>query len=295
MPRYRGDNVRLTNAIVKTLVVPEGKPDKLWFDTEQRGFFVRKFKSGKATYGVKYALRDGQQRRITLGPVLPSNVDKMRELASEVASKAKHLGTDEVEERRKARKAAKAQKLGDLLPTYLDIREKGSPDKLWKKLRPNSLADVVRYLKRAWHPFHALSPEAVTRQMVVDRMAEITAGSGPIAAKRAHAALSTFYAWLIHNNHCSVANPTMGIKLAKEEPRSRALTQPELVEVWLAADEIGGEFGLIVKLLILTGQRLREIGNLEGAEIDQERRLIELPERRTKNGSLTSCRYRRLP
>jgi integrase len=41
---------------------------------------------------------------------------------------------------------------------------------------------------------------------------------------------------------------------------------------------------MIVKLLILTGQRLREIGNLEWAEIDLERRLIELPERRTKNG-----------
>ena len=244
MPRFTGDNIKLTNAAVKALVVPEGKKDKLWFDTELRGFFVRKFKSGKATDGVKYALRDGQQRRITLGPVLPSNADKMRELAADGAAKARHTGTDELAGRQKARKAAKVKKLGDLLPTYLEIREKGSPDKLCKKLRPNSLSDAVRYLKRAWQPFHALSPEAVTRQMVVDRMAEITGDSGPIAAKRAHAALSTFFAWLIHNNHCSGANPTMGIKLAKEEPRSRALTEPELVEVWLAADEIGGEFGV---------------------------------------------------
>jgi integrase len=184
----------------------------------------------------------------------------------------------------KAAKAERKPTLGDLLPTYLEIREKGSPDKLWKRLRPKSLEDVVRYLKRAWQPFHALSPEAVTRQMVVDRMAEITADSGPISAKRAHAALSTFFAWLIHNNHCSVANPTMGIKLAKEEPRGRALTEPELVEVWLAADTIGGDFGTIVKLLILTGQRVREIGNLESVEVDLERRLIDLPERRTKNG-----------
>src|SRR5262245_41956847 len=281
MPRFTGDNIKLTNAAVKTLVVPEGKKDKLWFDTEQRGFFVRKFKSGKATYGVKYSLRDGQQRRITLGPVLPGNVDKMRELAADIAAKARTLGTDEIEERRKARKAAKAKKLGDLLPTYLEIREKGSPDKLWKKLRTNSLDDVVRYLKRAWQPLHALSPEAVTRQMVIDRMTELTADSGPIAAKRAHAALSTYFAWLIHNNHCSGANPTIGIKLAKEEPRTRALTESELAVVWLAAGD--DEFGIIVKLLMLTGQRLREIGNLEWQEIELEKRLIELPERRTKN------------
>src|SRR5262249_4438080 len=209
MPSFTGDNIKLTNATVKALVVPEGKKDKLWFDTEQRGFFVRKFKSGKATYGVKYVCRD-VQRRITLGPVLPNNVEKMRELAGDIAAKARHAGTDEIEERRKARKAAKVQTLGDLLP--------------WKKLRPNSLSDAVRYLKQAWQPFYALSPEAVTRQMVIDRMAELTTDSGPIAAKRAHAALSTFYAWQIHNNHCSVAKPTMGIRLAKEEPRSRALT-----------------------------------------------------------------------
>src|SRR5262249_14722476 len=83
MPRFTGDNIKLTNATVKTLVVPEGKKDKLWFDTEQRGFFVRKFKSGKATYGAKYPCK-GKQHRITLGPVLPGNLDKMRALASDV-------------------------------------------------------------------------------------------------------------------------------------------------------------------------------------------------------------------
>jgi len=53
MPRFTGDNIKFTNATVKTLVVPEGKKDRLWFDTEERGLFIRKFKSGKATYGVK--------------------------------------------------------------------------------------------------------------------------------------------------------------------------------------------------------------------------------------------------
>src|SRR5215831_20781576 len=105
MPRFTGDNIKLTNATVKALVVPEGKKDKLWFDTEQRGFFVRKFKSGKATYGVKYVCRD-VQRRITLGPVLPNNVEKMRELAADIVAKSRNMGVDEVEERQKAREAA---------------------------------------------------------------------------------------------------------------------------------------------------------------------------------------------
>jgi len=62
------------------------------------GFFIRKFKSGKATYGVKYVCR-GQQRRITLGPVLPNNLESMRKLAGDMAAKARTLGTDEMEVR----------------------------------------------------------------------------------------------------------------------------------------------------------------------------------------------------
>jgi len=155
MPRFTGDSIQLTNAAVKALVVPEGKKDKLWFDTEQRGFFIRKFASGKATYGVKFTCK-GQQRRIKLGPVLPGNLDKMRALASEAVAKAT-LGIGMAALAKAEAKAKRKAMLGDLLPTYLEIREKGSPDKLWKKLRPSSLSDVVRYLKRAWHPFHALS------------------------------------------------------------------------------------------------------------------------------------------
>ena len=67
-------------------------------DTEEPGFFNRKFKSGKATYGVKYVCR-GQQRRITLGPVLPNNLESMRKLAGDIAAKARTLGTDEMEVR----------------------------------------------------------------------------------------------------------------------------------------------------------------------------------------------------
>ena len=43
------------------------------------------------------------------------------------------------------------------------------------------------------------------------------------------------------------------------------------------------DFGTIVKLLMLTGQRRQEIGALEWSEFHSAKRQIELPERRTKN------------
>src|SRR5262249_48347742 len=155
------------------------------------------------------------------------------------------------------------------------------------------LEEAKRHLKRARAPFHRLAPDDVTRDKVKDRMKELTDTSGPIRPKRAHAYLSTFYAWLIHNNQCGGANPCMGIKLGKEEPRSRTLSEPELVDVWLAAGE--DDFGVIVKLLILTGQRLREIGDLEWLEIDLEKRQSSCRSAERRTASLTSCHCPRPP
>ena len=51
--------------------------------------------------------------------------------------------------------------------------------------------------------------------------------------------------------------------------------------MWQACGD--DDYGRIVKLLILTGQRRREIGDLTWAEIDRAKRQIELPAERTKN------------
>jgi integrase len=59
------------------------------------------------------------------------------------------------------------------------------------------------------------------------------------------------------------------------------LTEAELVEVWNAC--LDDDHGRIVRLLILTGQRRAEMGNLDWSELKLEKRQIELPERRTKN------------
>jgi integrase len=60
------------------------------------------------------------------------------------------------------------------------------------------------------------------------------------------------------------------------------LTEAELVEVWWVCEGLG-EFGSIVRLIILTGQRRAEIGDLAWSEIDLDKRMVELPPRRVKN------------
>ena len=62
------------------------------------------------------------------------------------------------------------------------------------------------------------------------------------------------------------------------------LTDEELRAVWQAADKAGFPFGSIVKLLILSGQRRDEVGQMRWLEIDIDKRLWTLPRARVKTG-----------
>jgi integrase len=79
-------------------------------------------------------------------------------------------------------------------------------------------------------------------------------------------------------------NPFADLDLAAEESRDRVLSTAELAAVWKEAGTLGEPFTAIIRLLILTGQRLNEIACLRRNEINLEKRQIELPGSRTKNG-----------
>jgi integrase len=269
---------KLTDKFIRELQVPEGTKEVQVFDEGEPGFGIRKFPSGKASYFVKYAVGK-QQRRKTLGPFVPGALAAIRKAAAKVLAEAK-LGTDVVGDAKKAQQVAKPVKtLGELVPVYLAVREKG--DEGWKRLRPKSLTGVAYYLERSWQPLHDKSLNTITRENVKDRRDEIKSESGGPSANLAHAALSTFFFWAIEAGHVSGHNPTMNIRALQQNRRKRKLTDDELVDVWTCAGD--DDYGRVLKLLILTGQRRQEIGGLEWSEIPSGKRQIELPEERTKN------------
>src|SRR5262249_35799113 len=78
------------------------------------------------------------------------------------------------------------------------------------------------------------------------------------------------------------ADPTGGLpRLANGKSRERVLTAQELAKIWAETDCIG-PFGAAVRLLILTGARREEIGQLRWSEIDGD--MIHLKGQPTKNG-----------
>ena len=115
--------------------VPAGKRDVQVFDDALPGFGVRKFESGRASYFVKFNVGK-QQRRLTLGAVVPGNLAEMRRKASTILSKAR-LGQDAVAEKRHAA-GRRSGALGALVGKYLDDRE--------PRLRPRYFVEIKRQL-----------------------------------------------------------------------------------------------------------------------------------------------------
>ena len=80
----------------------------------------------------------------------------------------------------------------------------------------------------------------------------------------------------------ALSNPVLFTNKRRETARDRVLMDAELRTIWRALGT--GQYETIIKLLMLTGQRVNEIAGLHWSEIDFDRDLITLPASRTKNG-----------
>jgi integrase len=71
--------------------------------------------------------------------------------------------------------------------------------------------------------------------------------------------------------------------LKNKRSRERVLSDDEIIAFWRGCGELGWPFGVIFKLLLLTGQRRSEVAGLRWSELDIEGRVWHLPGSRTKN------------
>jgi len=149
-------------------------------------------------------------------------------------------------------------------------------------LKPNSFKDAERYLRSYSAPLHKLRLDQIDRRKIAALLGEVETSSGPVSRNRARSALSAFFAWTIQEG-LTETNPVQGTGKADEGgSRERVLTREKLRALW---HSLGNDrFDDIVRVLLLTGQRRREIGSLQWSEIDLPRKLIVLPPDRTKNG-----------
>jgi integrase len=120
----------------------------------------------------------------------------------------------------------------------------------------------------------------ITSKDVIAVLDAITDRGAVVKARRVYAHLHRMFKWC-KGRGLVVNHPMEGMeKPGSEKSRERALTDAELTAVWHSCD--AGPFGNIVKMLILTGARREEIGQLKWSEIQGDQ--IYLEGNRTKNG-----------
>jgi integrase len=264
--------MKLTQASIEQLALPAGKSEAIIFDDDVPGFGLRLRAGGSRTFIVQYAL-GGRQRRMTIGTPNILNAPKARQTARDLLASVR-LGRDPAAERTAARVRASDEPLGAIVGRFL-ARQEG-------RLRPRSYIDTRRYLERYWKPLHELHVATISRATIAARLGKIASEHGAVSADRARSVLSSFFAWAIGEGLCDT-NPVVGTNKHFDgaTSRDRVLTDRELAVIWKALPD--SDYGAIVRLLILTGQRREEIGALRWPEIDFEKRLIALPPARTKN------------
>jgi integrase len=264
--------MKLTQASIDRLVLPPGKSDLVVFDDDVPGFGLRLRAGGSRTFIVQYAL-GGRSRRMTIGTTKILDAAKARQTARNLLAKVR-LGHDPAVERTVARARASDDPLGAIIGRFLARQE--------RRLRPRSYDESKRYLERYLKPLHELHPASINRATVAARLGKIASEHGAVSADRARAILSSFFAWAIGEGLCET-NPVAGTNKHFDGARSRdrVLTDRELAAIWKALPD--SDYGAIVRLLILTGQRREEIGALQWSEVDLEAREIALPPARTKN------------
>jgi integrase len=109
----------------------------------------------------------------------------------------------------------------------------------------------------------------------------------PYQAHNALGYLKRLYSWAIGTNEFAVlSSPVASLRptdlIGKREARDRVLADLELRAVWDAADGMGFPYGSLIRLLILTGQREREVADITWPEVDFDRALWTVPATRMK-------------
>jgi len=265
--------LKLTSATVKTIALPIGKADAVFFDDEIPGFGLRLragSRPGEARWIVQYKIGT-KHRRMTFGKLAELDPGKARNKAKDLLS-AVRLGHDPAGEKLEARAKA-SETFGAMIEPYLERQE--------RRTRPSTYSRTKRYLKHHCKPLHHLGLDKVTRAAVAAQLAHIAKANGLVTADRCRTDLGAFFAWAVKEGLCD-ANPVIGTNThANEKPRERVLSDGEVAQIWKALP--ANDFGRTMKLLIMTGQRKMEIAGLRWSEIDFDKRLICLPGERTKN------------
>ena len=275
----------------------------IFYDQELTGFGLRVMPSGSRSWIVEYRPGGGRnvaKRRMALGSATALTADEARLRAKKLLARVA-LGDDPAGERNFARRA---ETVNDLLAFYME-------EKIRRTRKPRTAQLFDSYINKHLVPaIGSRKADRLTRAEVV-RLHRSVGSKHSVTANRLLTLLSAAYA---HGIKAGILpedfkNPVKGIEKYREQGRERYLSTEEMIRLGdalrLAESEglpwhpdplkrvkhapaperrrvIFDTFAVAaLRLLLLTGCRLREILHLRWSEVDLERGLLFLPNSKT--------------
>lgn len=226
--------------------------------------------------------RTTPQRTFTIGQHgSPWTVDQARRQALDLLAQVRN-GVDPADVRDEGRKDAQSAAGARAERMFPDLADR------WFKQHVlagglRSGDDIRGVLERDLKPALAdVSVDEITKERVAGMMEAI--------GERSHDAANKAFKWLRQMLNWFVTrgvlqdSPIDKVGLPyKEGRRTRTLSIMEIVVVWVALDDLPDPFRSFYRLLILLGQRLREVANMPWSELDLEAGDWLIPAARTKN------------
>lgn len=235
--------------------------------------------SGKRSWGVRYRDMERRPVKVTLGPYPMIALGEAREQAREVLQKVAK-GADPAAEKRSLKRIVFTDAPSRTRDLWWTVVEQYLQRDASALRSHDSIKSILeRETKDRWS---SKLIHEITKREVISMVDAVVDRGAPIAANRALAHTRRVFNWALSRDLISV-NPCSGIEKQAESKRDRVLSRAELTDIWSVADGLGYPFGPMVQMLILTGQRLREVAEAEWHEFDLDAGLWEIPPVRAKN------------
>jgi integrase len=295
---------RISKRSVDALVCRKDRDREFLWDDALAGFGVAAFPSGKKSYVAQFR-HAGRSRRSVIGDHGRLTPDEARSAAKRLLG-AVEQGADPIAAKRAERS----------VPTFSEIANSFLESHVKAKRKPRT-AEGYEILLRL-HILPAIGSMRVSdvHRVHVSRLHTSVSAVAPGAANRAISLVSAIWNWAARRDQVSFEkNPARGIEPNREAGKERYLTAAELGRLGdalrLAATvglpwnpdgkkptakhapkaenrrTIADTFAVgAIRLLILTGARLREVLHARWREVDFERSMIHLPDSKTGRKTL---------
>lgn len=277
---------------------PSDRDTFLW-DGDLKGFGLKVTPAGGKVYVFQYRIaRPGETahtpaRRYTIGKhgsltpeqartrakelaVLVSTGTDPRELEADKLA-AKDEAKRNIEERNRLAKELAFDRMAGLWLDHYE-NEKGR--------RPSSIAQASMVVRNHLQPALGNKPLPQIGRADLQPIIDAIPSSQKAMRRTVFAYASVLFGWAVNRGDLD-SNPIASMaKPEAPKARDRVLTDEELAVIWRATPSVPVPFGVMYRLLFLTGQRRSEIAAMNWAELDRSTATWTIPASRAKNGNV---------